>query len=444
MRKKLLSLLKKKFIQHVIVVASGTVLAQMITIILLPLVTRLYGPEAYGLMGSFLAIIAIFIPISALTLPTAIVIPKTQDEALSVVRASFLIIFVMSSLSFVIIVLFHRKIVDFFQLDHISGYLYLIPLVLFLSGILEVLRQWLLRNKMFKTLANTTVIQSLIVYGGMVVFGLLSPLTSVLIVLSAIKSGIQALFIYPVIKKSDFPIIFRTRRVALTFSDILKKYRDFPKFRAPETFISSISQHLPILLLASFQGPAAAGFYTLGRNVLSVPSQLIGKAVADVFFPRIADASNNNENLSYLIRKTTVSLMIIGIVPYGIILWFGPWLFSFVFGENWVVAGEYARWMSIMIFSMFISRPAVHALPVIRAQKLHLIFTIVMTMTRVLSLYFGFVYFNDYIAIVWFSCTSAFLYVLLIFITMIKSSQFMRHKRLVRAKIIERKDEQYV
>lgn len=56
--------------------ASGTAMAQVISMLLAPIITRLYGPEAYGMMGTFMAIIGIFTPIAALTYPIAIVLPK--------------------------------------------------------------------------------------------------------------------------------------------------------------------------------------------------------------------------------------------------------------------------------------------------------------------------------------------------------------------------------
>src|SRR5699024_4538293 len=120
-----------------------------------------------------------------------------------------------------------------------------------------------------------------------------------------------------------------------------------PVYRAPEMFLNAISQGLPVLMLTAFFGPASAGFYTIGRTVLNIPSQLIGKAIGDVFYPRIAEAANNKEDLNKLIKKATFVLSGIGIIPFGIVILFGPSLFSFVFGSDWIIAGEYARWISL-------------------------------------------------------------------------------------------------
>lgn len=87
----------------------------------------------------------------------------------------------------------------------------------------------------------------------------------------------------------------------LSIKELAIKHKHFPIYRAPEVFINAVSQSLPVLMLTNFFGPVSAGFYSIGRSVLSMPSQLIGKSVGDVFYPRISEASNNGENVTNLI-----------------------------------------------------------------------------------------------------------------------------------------------
>jgi O-antigen/teichoic acid export membrane protein len=65
-------------VRNVTIVASGTAGAQVITMAFAPLITRLYGPEAFGLLGTFVAILGIVTPLAALTYPIAIVLPKSD------------------------------------------------------------------------------------------------------------------------------------------------------------------------------------------------------------------------------------------------------------------------------------------------------------------------------------------------------------------------------
>src|SRR5690606_12303753 len=122
-----------------------------------------------------------------------------------------------------------------------------------------------------------------------------------------------------------------------TIRELAKRHRDFPLYRAPQVALNALSQSLPILMLASFFGPAAAGFYTLGKTVMGVPSALIGQSVANVFYPRITEAAHSGENLLKLLVRATSAMAAAGVVPFAVVVAFGPWLFSFVFGAEWVV-----------------------------------------------------------------------------------------------------------
>src|SRR5699024_11588126 len=81
MKEAFVKLTKKPFVRHVAIVATGTAAAQAVTMLLSPLITRLYGPQAYGLMGLFAAIVGIIAPIAALTYSFAIVFPNRNSDA---------------------------------------------------------------------------------------------------------------------------------------------------------------------------------------------------------------------------------------------------------------------------------------------------------------------------------------------------------------------------
>jgi O-antigen/teichoic acid export membrane protein len=420
-------IINNKFIQNVFVVASGSAMAQVIGLLLLPIITRLYGPEAYGLLGSFLAITAILTPIAALTFPIAIVLPKNNSEAVSIILLSLKVVGIVVLLSTLILVIFHENVTELIQAESVSGYLYLVPIVILFSGLFAIMSQWLIRTNQYKIIASTTIYQPIIAYGGMIVIGLHYPFASVLIIITVFKNGITALLMYLKMKLSKGAITIDLNSSLLTSFATFKKYKDFPIYRAPEVLISSASQNIPILLLTILVNPAAAGFYTIGRTALGIPSQLIGKAVGDVFYPRISNASHNNESLVILLRKATLALAGIGILPFGIVMIAGPLIFTVLFGEEWLRAGEYAQWIALMSLAMFISRPAVQTLPVINAQRFQLMFTIVMTIARVGTLYYGLIVLNnDLMAVALFSVISSLLYILMIILTIIKINKFMR------------------
>src|SRR5699024_6731700 len=410
---------KSPFIKNVALMVTGAAGAQIITMALSPFVTRLYGPEAFGIMGTFSALTQIIIPIAALTYPIAIVLPSNDENAKSLAKLSLFITLVMAILTSIIILFFNEEIIKMFQLQEISSFLLFIPIVIIFAGIMQVSEQWLIRVNQFAVNAKASFLQSLITNGSKVGMGLIYPTAIVLVILQVMNNGIKALMLIMLYKKTKYKSdVVESKEKIYSMKELAIKHKDFPIYRSPQVLLGAISDSLPILLLTSLFGPASAGFYNIGRTVLGLPSRLIGQAVGDVFYPRISDGANNGENITKLIKKATLLLFIIGIIPFGSVIVFGPWLFEFVFGSGWEVAGEYARWISLTSFVVFINKPAVRSMPVLNAQRLHLMYTIIIASVRCIALIVGFYVFNsDIIAIALFGLTSVVLNIFLYILT---------------------------
>ncbi|MGP4074846.1 lipopolysaccharide biosynthesis protein [Halobacillus sp. K22] len=421
MKNKLLKLFQKKIVKNIMVVASGAATAQIITFLLIPVITRIYGPEAFGLMGSFQAIIIVLMPVAALTLPIAIVLPTKRAEAISIINTSLKIIFLVTILTLAILLLFNNQIVEILQAHEIESFFYLIPIAICMAGCSQIMRQWLIRNKKFKLIAKATIYQPVISHGGMIVVGLYYPTASVLVFFTAIKSGLIAVIMYYNTRRINDSSNFRFNESSLSFKQVIKKYIDFPKYRSPQVLLNAVAQNFPVLLLASLFGPASAGFFTLGRTAMSIPVQLIGKSIGDVFYPRFTEAYNKKEDFLKLLIIATNSLFWVGLLPFGVIFLYGPSIFSLVFGSDWYVAGEYSRWLAVWLLFGLANRPSVQALPVLAAQKFHLNFTIISTVIRICALFIGFYLFSsDIIAIALFSLVGGILNIVLILITIAK------------------------
>ncbi|WP_213609033.1 oligosaccharide flippase family protein [Pseudoalteromonas sp.] len=420
-----------QFIRNVVVVASGAAGAQMITMLFMPLITRLYGAEAFGLLGVFTAVLAVISPVAALAYPIAIVLPKVDDDARSIAKLSLLIASVVSIITFIVIFLTKEPLITLFNLQAISSYLLLLPIALFFAATQQIMQQWLIRKKQFKVTARVAVSQSLIMNSLKAAGGAFNPIGAILIFTATLGNALYTMQLWFGAQKWSI----ETDRINSENSSksnlkiLAHKHRDFPLYRAPQQFINALSQSLPVLLLASLFGPASAGFYTLGKTALGVPSTLIGKAVGDVFYPRITEAAHNKENLFNLIRKATIMLAAAGIVPFGIIIIFGPELFSFVFGTEWVVAGDYARWLSVWLFFMFLNPPSNMAIPILAIQRFYLFFTVFSISLRAAALVTGYyLYESDVISLAFFCTTSAIINALIITIVLFKSYRFNNGK----------------
>ena len=422
--KKIQAFLRKPFVRNVTIVASGTAAAQVITMIFSPLITRIYGPEAFGLLGIFQSLVAILTPIAALAYPIAIVLPKEDSEAKGLVKLSFLVSAAIFCAVVVVLLTGGEKLLALLDSEAIAPYVMLIPLSMAFAAYMQIGQQWLIRKKQFAITARVAVLQAFLLNSAKTGIGLINPVGAVLVALATLGHGLHAAMLWVGIKKSGtFTRNLPPQQTPqLSLKNLAKQYYDFPLYRAPQIFINATSQSLPTLMLASFFGPSSAGFYTICRTVLGMPSRLVGQAVGDVFYPRVTEASHRGEDVQKLILKATLALAAVGFLPFFIIVAFGPQLFAFVFGGEWRIAGEYARWISVWVFFQFINKPSVMAIPALKLQKSLLIYELFSTASKILALFIGFsIFSSDIIAIALFSMFGVFAYVFLIIWVIVNS-----------------------
>ena len=383
--------MRSKLLRNILTVVSGTAGAQAITMAFMPVITRIYGPEAYGVLGTFLSVTLMLIPIAALTYPIAIVLPRRDDDARGLVRLSLVIAVLLAALTALLLKTYGGWLVEKADVATIEPYLMLIPLVMLSGAALEIAQQWLFRTQRFRITASVAVGNSLLFNSVRTLAGLIQSSAVVLVCTTALQQALHASMLGLAMwrAKAHDGGTEKTEQAPSRLVDLARRHSDFPLFRAPVMLINAVSQHMPTLVLAIYFGPAAAGFFALGKQVLSMPTNLIGKSVGDVYYPRITRAVHDGEAITAMLVKATTALALIGLVPFALVIVAGPMLFAWVFGDQWHVAGEFARWLALAEFFIFISRPCVVAVPPLALQKRFLLFEIVSTSLRISALFVG-------------------------------------------------------
>src|SRR5690625_4147118 len=222
-------LFKKRFVRNVFIVASGAVGAQALSLLLSPIITRLYGPEAFGVLGTFTALTRIIIPIAALTYPVAIVLPKSDKNAKTIIKLSFIITVFMSIVSLITLLFFKEVFITLFNLKDINNLIFLIPLVIFFAGLMQITVQWVIRTNQFFINAKSEFYHSIIANFSKVGMGFFLPLASVLVVIQTFTQGIRAFLIIFFLRRNKFTSFNSSNNEKeLTIKETAKKHYDFP------------------------------------------------------------------------------------------------------------------------------------------------------------------------------------------------------------------------
>ncbi|WP_068637833.1 oligosaccharide flippase family protein [Thauera butanivorans] len=400
--------MKPKVVKSVATMAGGTALAQAITILFTPIITRLFPPEAYGALGTFSSLITILVPLVALSYPMAIVLSRDDSEAVSLTQLSGLIALLFAAVTLFLALMFEGELLDYMGMENFTGLPYLFAFAVLFSGLAQVFRSWLLREKDFSSLARMEVINSLFNNVSKSALGFFFPLAAALIGIYAFGQAVQTLLYTLGLKARRGLAALGTFDALANAPVVARKFSDFALYRAPQGFINAISQSLPILVLGFAFDQAVVGYYALAKSILSAPLTLVGKSVSDVFYPRLAEAVAEREDVSRLLIRSTLILFGIAALPFGVVFFYGPELFSFVFGTQWHNAGVFAGWISIWLLFGFINRPSVSAIAPLGIQKFLLGYEVLSIVAKALALAFGILVLKDEtISVALFSCAGA-------------------------------------
>jgi O-antigen/teichoic acid export membrane protein len=364
------------FFQNIAVVASGNITAKLIGILAAPVITRLYTPEDYGVFSIFLSVIGI--AGSLATLRYAVTIPIAKDERLAdnILKLCFLITISLSLFWVVGIALFGELITDNFSAEQLQPYLWFLPIVFFTKGIYEALNNWAVRIKNFKLITRTKISQGISSAGVKIGLGALgiTPLGLFIGQVAQEAAGIGSLSLKLIKLKPTF--LKELNWAELKYA--ANRYKKFPLVQSWSQLLLALGAQLPVLLIGAFYGVEVVGVFGLAQGMINMPMNLIGQSVAQVYYAEISKYGKDNPEKIYKLSISIIKkLFWVGLIPVGIIMAFGPWIFKLVFGPEWIDAGVYSRFLSILILTRFISSPIANIFNVYEKQSLQLTLNII-------------------------------------------------------------------
>lgn len=390
---------KSEFSRNVITLMTGTTIAQAIPIAISPILTRIYTPENFGVFALFLAIVGFFSVIATGRYEQAILIPKKDEDAINLFALGFIIICSISLFLFIIILMFHENIITILHNDAISIWLYFVPLTVFFIGLFNLLVLFNNRKKLYKDIANATIIKSIVLTIAQVTIGFLKPGVTGLI------SGqiIAQLFANIKLLKNildDKVLLSKVNKIKIIA--LAKKYKNFPKFQAPHAMLNTFSSNLPIYIFTPFFGASVVGLYSLSTRIVFAPLMILAGASAQVYNQKISLLYNEKKDTYTFTINLLKSLLKKIFIPFVIFIYFAPDIFKIVFGNNWIEAGIYTQILSPWLLLNTLVATVAFIPSLVNKQRKALIVSVVQSVLILSGLYIGVIYNDIYLSLILF------------------------------------------
>ncbi len=364
------------FLKNVLIIATGTAAGQAISILAAPVITRIYTPEDYGIFTTFMAIIGVTGSFSTLRYAVAIPVAENDKLADNALRLSFFVTFSLTLLITFIIFTSGHFLLNLFSATRLSSFLWIIPIAFLGTGTYSALNFWALRKKNFKTITKAKIYQGAFGAGFKIGLGWigLRPVGLLIGILAQQLAGIGSLMLKLIKEEPGFFNHFQKDEILYA----AKRFKDFPLYQTWSQILLSLGPQLPVFFIAAYFGSETVGLYGLAFSMVSMPLNLLGTSISQVYFAEIAQYGKNRpDKILHLSKSIIKKIFLIGLFPLALIYIIAPWLFGFVFGNAWIIAGDYARILILLMFSILIVSPLMQILNVFELQKTQLIINII-------------------------------------------------------------------
>jgi lipopolysaccharide exporter len=393
---------KSSFAGDVLKMASAPLCTQILGIILMPIVTRLYAPDVYGVFNLFGAIVMPISVFVTMGYNSSIVLPQRDEIASNMLCISLGLTVLIAVLTVPLIWLGSDFFLHWLKVPELGIYLWLIPINVFAIGLWLSLRFWNVRGKRFGRIAISRISDAVVNKGILIGAGFSGFATAGSLIIGAIAGSMTMSAVLGGRIWQESGQLFKR---SIRWSNIIqgiKRYRKFPLYNLPTALLGRLSASITIFLFSFYFSKSVIGYYGLGLAVLSMPMTFIGSSISEVFYQRGARARHEDTNAS-LVEKLFKQMTWMSMLPFFLLAIIGDSIFAFVFGANWSEAGVYAQILSFKIFISFIISPASSLPNILEKQEVSLFLYIATIITSFISITVGGLLNNVYVALCLFS-----------------------------------------
>lgn len=345
------------FAQSVAIMLAGTTLGQAASLLLAPILTRVYAPEQFGFLSVYTAALALLSVAAALGLDQAIPIAASESELANLLALSGLALIVTTMIVAAAAWLISDAMMHELLLGTLVGENYLLPIGFACLGGYFIMVAGATRVGEFRAIASTRLSQG--------VFGPVSQ-----IVLGLLGWGAPGLAIGFVIGQSSGTyllfsrVVLRTNKLSSLVSwggllSAARRYAMFPLVAGWSRLLDMAgSGSVQFLLFSAFYSSEVAGYMLLTDRVIARPLFMVSTSLLQVFTGEAGIAVQRDPGrLRHRFGQVVVGQFALSAAWILLANLTANWLFPIVFGQQWLPAVTYLHAMSLGYLALAVLHP---------------------------------------------------------------------------------------
>lgn len=379
----------------------GTVTAQLVNVLVQPILTRIVSPEVLGIYTYVVSLATIIIPVASLKLDMLVVTEENDNDAQYITDTCVLICVVVSIMYFIIIFLGNFISINniFNKYGKVS---YLVPVIVLTNGIRFLFISYNNRYKKYKLISTVAIMRESVRAIIQIGMGLLT---------GGIVGQVMGYAISPVfglgIQAKEYIKKFQQRK-RISGSQIKNiifgKGKRQILYLVPAQFLNSFSASLITISITSLFSATVLGYYSTGVRVLEIPIVFITSNVSKVVYQRVNECVEKNTPILEMIKSVILTLSVVSIIGFGTLYLIAPRITKLFFGQGYETAGYYIRCLCLMYAARLVVTSMAGLYTVFGKQQYEFWLNIMLIVFATFSLIISKILVFDIIQYLWLVC----------------------------------------
>lgn len=393
LKEKIQTLMKSQMLRNVTKISSGTILGQAISIVTLPIFTRLYGATVIGYWTLFTSVAVIVNAFSDLGLSNAIMMDdegEQSEKLFSVITTISFIISLIVGVGYFVI----KSVTPDPSGLHPLFYSIVLFVLIFTQQQVNICYNWLNKKKQYNILMKNPIINNVSVAVIAIPLGLMG-FTKYGYYIGLVLGQVFTLFHM----RRYLPRIFFDFKFRDHF-DVIRSHLTYVKFQMPTYLVAQVKNQAPVFFIRSFFGVEILGYYSVCIRVLNIPVNLLASSIGKVYYQTAAEMKKKGQAVGDFTFRNMKRAMYVAIAPMVVIMSFGDIVCTLFLGNDYVITGNLSRIIVFMTFFQFLMMATQGITIVLEKQQYALISGIVQIIGYVVGLSIGkYVFSSLYIAV---------------------------------------------
>ena len=331
--------------------ATGSFGSQVVGILSMLVLARIYAPDEFGSYTLFFTIAGMLSLIATAKYDGAVFLARRSSEAAQLAMLAAAISAILG-----LVILAFAPFADLLltgMTRHPIAFVVLLAAATTSGGVMAATVAWATQIQEFGAITAARLVQALL--GAAVSIGLGFAHWDATGLILGFVTGQVAISAWLIVRLGFIPHIRRFRMRAARAR--AKRHANFPKFLLASDLLNYASGNLFALVTPPLFGAAALGQYSLGFRLAALPLNLISFSMGSVFRSAISPQHLAPAEIPALFRATFIRLCGAGLVFTVPLLVAGPLLFRIAFGPQWGPAGFYVQILAPFMLIRFVVGP---------------------------------------------------------------------------------------